>query len=150
MPIALLLLLSAGRLLSREKPDTAPLLGELYEKASKAYSQDRFDDAAEFSRAALALGAEDQGLRAELGCLRGESLLRLGQATDAQSAFETAYQGAPSGPHAAQALFGSVAALTQLGETVQATAQKEHLLHDFPGTPWARRVAPAEVEPASH
>ena len=123
VPIALLLLLSAGRLLSREKPDTAPLPGELYEKASKAYSQDRFDDAAEFSRAALELGAEDQGLRAELRCLRGESLLRLGQATGSVR-LRDGLPGRPPGPHAAQALFGSMAALTQLGETVQATGRK--------------------------
>lgn len=150
VPVALLLLLTSARFFGGEKPDPAPLLGELYEKASKAYSEDHFDDAAEFSRAALEIASEDEGLRTELRCLQGESLLRLGQPAEARSAFETAYQSASSGPHAAQALFGSAAALTQLGETSQATAQRQRLLHDFPGTPWARRLATPGSEPASH
>ncbi len=147
VPAALLLLLASGRFLSGGKPDPAPLLGELYEKASKAYAGDRFEDAAEFSRAGLALGAEDDGLRSELGCLQGESLLRLGRAAEASAAFDATYQLDPSGPHAAQALFGSVAALTRLGHTTQAAAQKQRLLHDFPRTPWARKLAPEGPNP---
>ena len=47
----------------------------LYEKASRAYAADRFADAAEYARHALSQGAAGP-LRAELQCLRGESLLR--------------------------------------------------------------------------
>jgi hypothetical protein len=149
VPVTLLVLLAAGRFVPQDdKPDPGPLQDELYAKASKAYSEDRFDDAAEYARAAGDLSSDDEdGVRSEMGALRAESLLRLGRPAEALELFEKVHDDDPTGPHAAQALFGSAAALDALGLDDRARAQKGRLIQEFPGTPWARRAEPAPAPP---
>lgn len=144
VPVGLLLLLISGRFLAGDAPDDGPLQDDLYAKASRAYSDERFGDAAEYAESAAELSADNEdGIRSEMGALRAESLLRLGRFQEALDGFEKVYQQDASGPHAAQVLFGSAAALDALGQADRARAQRDRLIHGFPGTPWARRAAPA-------
>ncbi len=143
VPATLLVLLVAGRWAGPAKPDMGPLQDDLYAKASKAYSDERFEDAAEYARVAGELASDDEdGVRSEMGALRAESLLRLGRPQEAREAFDKVYEEAPEGAHAAQALFGSAAALDALGDSGGARAQRERLRREFPRTPWARRAEP--------
>jgi hypothetical protein len=140
VPGTALLLLASGRLLSTA-PDRSAERLELYALASRAYAAERFSDAAEYSRLALGLGGEPEW-RAELQCLRGESLLRVGQAEAAALAFDAVTEEFAHSPHAAQALFGSAAAREALGQGAAAAALRDRLLREFPKTPWAERVRP--------
>jgi 6-pyruvoyl-tetrahydropterin synthase related domain len=140
VPLGLLVALAAGRSTVSEK-DPWPVVSELYEKASRAFADERFEDAAEFAREAVEQGADDEeGIRSELGAVQGESLLRLGRPAEALPVFDHVFEDAPSGPHAAQALFGSATALEALGQADRARTQRERLLESFPGTPWAARA----------
>jgi predicted Zn-dependent protease len=126
--------LSAGRG-RREAVDTS----SLYERAERAYAAERFADAAEYTRIALARQPA-AGARGELLSLRGESLLAAGQTGEAAEAFETLLNAAPRGPYAPQALYGAARARAALGEAEAARSHRERLLRDYPDTPWARRA----------
>lgn len=140
VPIAILLLLATGRLwIALHGRSDVALVGELYERASRAYAAEQYDSAAEYARHALAKGAAFD-LREELLCLQGESLLRSGRAREAASAFETVTRDSPRGPHAAQALFGAARAHEAAGEPEAAHAARERLVQEYPETPWAKRV----------
>jgi 6-pyruvoyl-tetrahydropterin synthase-like protein len=116
-------------------PDPMPL----YERASRAYGESRFAEAAEYARHALGQGATAP-LRAELLCLRGESLLRAGQARLAAQAFEEVLAQPEPNPYVAQALFGLMQGRAADGDTEQARAARDRLLRDFAASPWADRA----------
>jgi hypothetical protein len=111
----------------------------LSESASRAYAAGRFADAAEYARHALARGAAGR-LRAELRCLRAESLLRAGDAARAAEVFQTVLADAGAGAYTAQALFGLAQARAAIGDSGGARQARERLLREFADSPWARRV----------
>jgi outer membrane protein assembly factor BamD (BamD/ComL family) len=112
---------------------------DLYERASRAYSAGRFDDAAEYARNALR-ASEGSSLHWELLCLRGQSLLRAGHPGAALESFETLLTAEPRGPYTPQALFGTMEAWTALGDAEGSRRARERLLREFPHTPWAERA----------
>ncbi len=138
VPGLILVLLVAARFLPAAKPDPA-LREKLYEMASKAYGEDRYEDAAEYARHALDRETSTS-LRAELLCLRGESLLRAGHPRDAVSAFQEVLDTAATSPYLAQALYSGAMARDAAGDTLGAAADRQRLLRDQPYTPWAQRL----------
>jgi hypothetical protein len=112
---------------------------DLYERASRAYAEARFADAAEYARHAIARSA-GLPLREELLCLRGESLLQDGQPGLAREAFETLLSNSPQTAYAAQALFGRARAREGTGDAAGAEADRQRLRAEHPETPWARRL----------
>jgi hypothetical protein len=136
IPAALLLACVGARLVAARTSPLDPM--PLYEKASKAYAADRFTDAAEYARNALAHGALGP-MRAELQCLRGESLLRAGRPEPAARAFQAVTE-MPANPYVAQALFGLVQSRSAAGDPASAEVARAQLLRDFGDSPWARRA----------
>jgi hypothetical protein len=136
VPAALLGLLFASRLSAR--PPAGPDPVALFDLASRAYAEGRSGAAAEYARHALS-GSPAPPLRAGLLCLRGESLLRAGEAVQAAAAFEALLEQDP-GPYAAQALYGLTQAQEQRGDHSAAVATRARLLREHPGTPWADRA----------
>jgi len=139
VPTATLLLLVALRLLAGRGGRDGEGGAALYERASRAYAEERFADAAEYARHALALRPAD-GTRGELLNLRGESLLAAGQPRAAAEAFETLLSAEPRGPYSAEALYGAGRARGALGEAETAKGHNARRLREFPETPWARRL----------
>jgi len=143
VPGLLLLALALTRLRPEPVPEVRDReLDGLYEKASKAYAEERFTDAAEYARHAVLAGPQSP-LRFELLCLRGESLLRAGRPMGAAEAFEEVLQGPPNGPHVPQALFSAAEARAAAGDEAAAAAHRKRLLDEFGKTPWAERVREA-------
>jgi len=139
VPVAALAMLFALRVLAgRSRPEEAGA-SSLYEKASRAYAKERFADAAEYARIALAQESPPVP-RGELLSLRGESLLAAGEPRAAAEAFETLLSAEPGSPYAPQALYGAARARAALGEPERAESHRKRLLRDFPDTPWARRA----------
>jgi hypothetical protein len=143
IPAALLLACAGARLLTLRPERVDPM--PLYESASRAYGAGHFADAAEYARHALSRGAAAP-LRAELLCLRGESLLRAGQARLAAQSFQDVLAQPEPNPYVAQALFGVMQGRAADGDAEHARAARDQLLRDFPTSPWARRAVP---EPAA-
>lgn len=112
---------------------------DLYERASRAYSQGHFTEAAEYARHAVARTA-GLPLREELLCLRGESLLQAGQPGPARESFDILMQDSPQTAYAAQALFGRARAREVTGDTTGAEADRQRLRDEHPDTPWAKRL----------
>ncbi len=139
IPAILLLALAAGRFVAVAPVDLEPVASELYERASRAYSEERFVDAAEYLRLGIARST-DPNLRPEMLCLRGESLLRTGVPAEAVTEFQLALDESPDGPHAAQALFGLAEAQAASGAEDQAAETRRRLRLQFPRTPWAARL----------
>ena len=113
----------------------------LYEHASRAYAQERWEDAAEYARHATVLLPSADPRRAELLCVRGEALLRADHAREAIEPFTLVAEGEP-GPHRPQALYSGALALEAAGHAEGAAAFRRRLREEFPGTPWARRLGP--------
>ena len=132
MLLALRLLAGRGR-----PPDAGAAL--LYEKASRAYAEERYAEAAEYARIAL-VRPPSGGARGELMSLRGQSLLAAGESRAAAEAFEALLSAEPGSPYAPQALYGAARARTALGEPDPARSHRERLFRDFPDTPWAKRA----------
>ncbi len=146
IPGLILALLVGARFLPTAKPD--PTLREkLYERASKAYGEDRFEDAAEYARHALDREGSTS-LRAELLCLRGESLLRAGRPREAAVAFQEVVDTAAGSPYLAQALYSGAVAKDASGDTLGAMADRQRLLRDLPYTPWAQRLKSESPPPS--
>jgi len=124
-------------------PDPMPLYG----KASRAYAAGRFADAAEYARHALSHGAKAP-LRAELLCLRGESLLRAGRPAEAAQAFQSVLAESDPNPYLPQSLFGLVRSFSLSGDPDNARQARDRLLREFAGSPWAQR-AREEPSPSS-
>jgi hypothetical protein len=139
VPAAALLMLVGLRLAAgRGRPDQA-VASSLHERASRAYAEQRYADAAEYARVALARPPE-AGARAELLSLRGESLLAAGQPRAAAETFEALLGEEPTGPSAPQALYGAARSRAALGEADATRGHRERLLREFPDTPWAKRA----------
>lgn len=137
IPAALLALLVAGRFLPARRPlDPAPL----FDRASRAYAEGRFEDAAEYARHALE-PSRGTPLRGSLLVLRGESLLAAARAEPAAEAFEAAVNEAgPAGAYVPEALFGAARAHQMLKEPADVTRLRDRLLNEFGQTPWAERA----------
>ena len=97
VPAALVALLAASRLALPSASVAAREAPALQEKAQQAYREQRFADAAEYLRHALARGGGGPQ-RAELLCLRGESLLHAGRPRDALEPFATLQREQPASP----------------------------------------------------
>jgi 6-pyruvoyl-tetrahydropterin synthase related domain len=145
IPASLVLLLVGARFVAGTRAPAVDRNG-LYEKASRAYAEERFDDAAEYARHALS-GDNASPLRAELWCLQGESLLRLGRPREAIEAFEAVVAKLPESPYMPQALFGRALAREAAGEVSGASADRRRLAEEFADTPWARRAEAGHTPP---
>ena len=144
LPLVLVAALAALRLVP--EPSHAREIEPLYERASRAYAAERWEDAAEYARHAIALLPSPDPRRAELLCVRGEALLRAGQAREAVEPFKVVAEGEP-GPHRPQALFSGALALEAAGDAEGAVAFRRRLREESPETPWARRLEPAAKSP---
>jgi 6-pyruvoyl-tetrahydropterin synthase related domain len=107
----------------------------LYEEASRRYAAQQYEAALSSSARALEAGAPSE-LKAELLCLEGESLLRLGRFPEAVRAFDSVIEG-PRDPHLAQALAGAARAREGLGDESTAASLRRRLEREFGNTPWA-------------
>jgi hypothetical protein len=139
MPLALVAAVAALRFVPQ--PSHAGEIEPLYERASRAYAAERWDDAAEYARDAAALLSSPDPRRAELLCVRGEALLRAGHAREAVESFTAVVEGAP-GPHRPQALHSGALARDAAGDAPGAAAWRRQLREEYPETPWARRLGP--------
>jgi TolA-binding protein len=130
VPAGLFALLAVGRLAA---PSEAPAREgiALQEKALEAYRERRFADAAEYLRHALARGAGGER-RAELLCLRGESLLQAGRPREALEPLATLQREQPASPLIARALAGEALAREALGDIPGAEAARRRLRDEFP------------------
>jgi hypothetical protein len=142
IPTLIVLLFAGARLLPRW-PALSVEAAVLDERASHAYAEERWEDAAEFVRHAITLARADDPRRAERLCLRGESLLRAGHAREAAEAFRAVVEETPGDPHRPQALFSGALAREAAGDLAGATGWRRLLAREFPGTPWAERLRPA-------
>ena len=122
-------------------PSHAGTVDALYERASRAYAEERWEDAAEYARHAAALLASPDPRRAELLCVRGEALLRAGHAREAVEPFALVVEGEP-GPHRPQALHSGALAREAAGDPEGSSAWRRQLREEYPETPWARRLEP--------
>ena len=113
----------------------------LDERASRAYAEERWEDAAEYARHAAALLPSPDPRRAGLLCLRGEALLRAGHAREAVEPFTLVVEGGP-GPHRPQALHSGAVAREAAGDPEGASAWRRQLRAEYPETPWAQRLEP--------
>lgn len=134
--LGVLVLLPLSRL-AAPSSRSADLAHALYERGSEAYGTERFDDAAEYFRHALGQTL-DPAFRAELACLRGESLLLAGRPQRAALAFGQSLRERPDGPYVAQALFGLATAQEKAGDPARAEVAIRRLRTDFPDNPWTR------------
>jgi hypothetical protein len=136
LPTTLLVVLPLGRLVPPPRP---PDVGALHELASRAYAEGRFADAAEYARNAAG-PSRGSDLRLELMALRGESLLRAGQAGAAAQVFEALAGEVGSNAYLPQALFGAAQARREAGDVAAAARHRERLLAEFADTPWSARA----------
>jgi hypothetical protein len=139
VPALLIAGLVAARFVSGED-DPSPEATALWEKASKAFSEERYADAAEYARHGVARSAATPPLREELLCLRGESLLRAGQPKHAVAVFETLLRESPESPYVPQALFSGALAREAAGDREGAESDRERLVREHAETPWAKRL----------
>ena len=146
LPLVLVTALAALRLVP--EPSHAGEIEALYERASRAYAAERWEDAAEYARHAAVLLPSPDPRRAELLCVRGEALLRAGHAREAIEPFTLVAEGGPVA-HLPQALYSGALALQAAGHAEAAAASRRRLRAEFPGTPWARRLG-ATVAPSPH
>jgi tetratricopeptide (TPR) repeat protein len=145
IPTAMLAVLPLGRLAPGPRPPDA---ASLHEKASRAYAEGRFADAAEYARHAI-VPSQRTNLHAELLALRGESLLRAQQPAQAAEAFESLLGQDGGGAYAPQALFGAAHAEAALGNLAAAERYRQRLLADHAGTPWAERMLKEPAVPVA-
>jgi hypothetical protein len=136
VPAALLAVLAASRLVPSAAATTSEATA-LREKALQAHREQRFADAAEYLRHALARGGGGDR-RGELLCLRGESLLKAGQPRDALAPFELLRQEQPAGPLVPRALAGEALAWEALGDRAGVESARRRLLEEFPASEWAK------------
>jgi hypothetical protein len=138
LPLALLAALAGLRFVPGPKPAASATW--LDEQASRAYSEERWDAAAEYARHALDLVGTEDARRNQLLCLRGEALLRAGHPRLAVLAF-TPVAEAGSGPYRPQALYSGAIAREAAGDAEGAAAWRASLRDDHPQTPWAERLS---------
>ena len=143
LPLVLVAGLAALRLVP--EPSRAAEIDGLYERASRAFAAERWEDAAEYARRAVSLLPSPEPRRAELLCVRGEALLRAGHAREAVEPFTLVAEGGPE-PHRPQALYSGAVALEATGNVEGAATWRRRLRGEYPETPWARRLE-ASAEP---
>jgi hypothetical protein len=137
LPLVLVVGLAALRLVP--EPSRAAEVEGLYERASRAYAAERWEDAAEFARAAIALLPSREPRRDELLCVRGEALLRAGHPREAVEPLTRVAEGG-RGPYRPQALYSGAVALEASGDARRAAVLRRTLREEYPETPWARRL----------
>jgi tetratricopeptide (TPR) repeat protein len=142
LPLLLVAGLAALRLVP--EPSRAADVERLYARASQAYAAERWEEAAEYARAAFGLSPSAEPRRAELLCLQGEALLRAGHAREAVQPFEEVVEGAPAA-HRPQALYSGAVALEASGDATNAAAFRRRLREEYPRTPWALRLVTGRV-----
>lgn len=135
-PLALALGLAALRVL----PQHAAVgdATRLYERASRSYASERWEEAAELARNASLLVGPADPRRLELLCLEGEALLAAGHPRESALAFEAVVEG--EGPHRAQALFSGARAREAAGDAAGAAGWRRELRERYADTPWAERL----------
>ncbi len=138
LPLLLVLGLAALRLL----PETthAAEAAQLYESASRAYSQERWADAAELARHAAVFASTSDSRWSELVCLQGEALLRSNRPHEAAAAFAELLESGRPSPHRAQALYSGARAREAAGDATGAEAWRRELRAAHADTPWAERL----------
>lgn len=134
LPIALLVALAALRFVPT--PSHAAEADGLYERASRAYAAEQWEDAAEYARHAVSAVPAGDSRRAEMLCVRGEALLRAGHAREAVEAFTLVVE--DGGGHLPQALHSGARAREAAGDPEGAAEWRGRLRDEFPETPWAR------------
>ena len=158
LPIVLIVALAALRLapafraaLTAATPRLAPaspLAETLEERASRAYAEGRWEDAAEYARFAAGLLPVPDRRRGGLLCLQGEALLRAGHAREAVEPFTLVVEVGP-GPHRPQALHSGAVAREAAGDSEGASDWRRQLRAEYPDTPWAQRLEPP-ASPSPH
>ena len=138
VPGTLIVTLLVLRLVGGAGADDEGEAQRLYEYASRAYQEERFDAAAEYLRSALA-GRLENSRRRGLRVLRAESLSRAGRVAEALAEWR-ALLDTPAGPYEAQALFGVAEAAEKAGDPALAVDAARRLLRHHPQTPWAARL----------
>jgi hypothetical protein len=138
IPVAILLALASGRLAARPHDHSAEGR-ELQERASRAYAEGRYADAAEYARQAEGLLSEAPR-RAEVLCLQAEGWLRAGRPRDAADCFDRLVRDFAESPYVAEALYGLGAARSAAGDTAGASEARARLLGEHADTPWAARA----------
>ncbi len=139
LPIGLALALGALRLLP--PPSRSGEIDAADGLASRAYSEERWEEAAEYARHAVDLLAPTDPRRAGLLCVRGEALLRAGHPREAIEPFALVVEGA-AGPHRPQALYSGALARETAGDVEGAAEWRRRLVAEHAETPWARRAVP--------
>jgi len=140
LPLVLLVALAALRVVPQRPKDVE--LPWLDEHASRAYAEDRWEDAAEYARHALERTSDSDSRRAAFACLRGEALLRAGHPRLAAEAFGPVAD-AGSGPYRPQALYSGALAREAAGNPSGAAVWRARLRADYPETPWAAKLQQA-------
>ncbi len=144
VPASVLAVLFAARLWPPGRPAADP--EALYDRASRAFAEGRFAEAAEYARNGL-FSSQGEPLHAGLQNLRAESLLQVGRNREALQAFQDVIGEGEGTPYLAEALFGATEAHTRLGDTAGAAASRERLLREFPDSPWTERARPDDRAP---
>ena len=136
LPVVLALALAALRWSPRPSHDAEA--ASLYESASRAYSAQQWEDAAELARNAVMLLPLRDARRLELLCLQGEALLAAGHAREAALTFAPIVE--EGGAHQAQALYSGARAREAAGDVVGADAWRRELRARHAATPWTERL----------
>ena len=139
LPLVLVAGVAALRLVP--EPSHAGAQDALDALASRAYAEERWEEAAEYARHAVALLPSPDPRRAGLLCVRGEALLRAGHSREAIEPFTLVVEGEP-GPHRPQALHSGALAREAAGDPEGAAAWRRQLREEYAETPWARRLEP--------
>jgi hypothetical protein len=144
LPLALVVGVASLRLVP--EPSHTAMLDTLDTRASRAFGEERWEDAAEYARHAVTLLPALDPRRDGLLCVRGEALLRAGHPREAIEPFELVVEGEPRA-HRAQALHSGALAREAAGDPEGASAWRRQLREEYPDTPWARRLGPADPSP---
>jgi hypothetical protein len=137
--VPLLALAGLASLRMRPRPQAAVDLAWLDERASQAFSEERWEEAAEYARHATERLEAGDPRRYALLNVRGEALLRAGHARLAVEAFARVVNEAAT-VYRAQALFSGALAREAIGDAAGAAQWRRSLRADHPRTPWARRL----------
>jgi hypothetical protein len=137
--LPLVLLAGLASLRFRPRPQARVDVAWLDERASRAFSEQRWEDAAEAARHAIERLEVSDPRRHALLNVRGEALLRAGHARLAVAAFTPVVNEGAS-VYRAQALYSGALAREAMGDGGGAAEWRRSLRADHPTTPWAERV----------
>ncbi len=142
VPLVVALALAALRF--TPTPTHAGETALLYERASRAYAEQRWEETAELARHGAELAGNGDPRRSELLCLGAEALARAGHAHEAAYTFTTLVDEG-GGPYRAQALYSGARAREASGDAAGAAAWRRELREAHARTPWAERLARDEA-----